>query len=138
MRQPGEGPEPINMPHVYDVNYCLASGVVANATTSRVLTKVSASRREVTIVSDDSLIEWSPQKVVENGETVWETAESENASVAQARAFVEAVRTGDPQGTRSPYHHSLNSLAAVLGANASAEAGGQVISLEEFTAGPPS
>jgi len=135
MRQPGEGPEPINMPHVYDVNYRFASGVVANATTSRVLTNVPASRREVIIVSDDSLIEWSPQKVVENGETVWETEKSENAFAAQTRAFVEAARTGDAQSMRSPYHGSLNSLAAVLGANASAESGGQVISLDEFTNG---
>lgn len=135
MRQPGEGPEPINMPHVYDVNYCFASGVVANATTSRVLTNVAASRREVIIVSDDSLIEWSPQKVVENGETVWEAEGKENAFAAQARAFVEAARTGDRQSVLSPYHSSLNSLAAVLGANASAESGGQLVSLSELTAG---
>ena len=135
MRQPGEGPEPINMPHVYDVNYCFASGVVANATTSRVLTNVPASRREVIIVSDDSLIEWSARKVVENGETVWEAEDKENAFAAQARAFVQAAHTGDPESMRSPYHGSLNSLAAVLGANASAERGGQLIALDEFTAG---
>ncbi len=133
-RQPGEGPEPINMPHVYDVNYRFASGVVANATTSRVLTNVKASRREVVIVSDDSLIEWSTGKVVENGETVWEAEGNDNAFVLQAHAFVEAVRAKDTKAMRSPYTGSLNSLAAVLGANASAEQGGRVIDLGDFAA----
>ena len=133
-RQPEEGPEPINMPHAYDVNYRFASGVVANATTSRVLTNVKASRREVVIVSDDSLIEWSTGKVVENGETVWEAEGNDNAFVLQAHAFVEAVRAKDTKAMRSPYTGSLNSLAAVLGANASAEQGGRVIDLGDFAA----
>lgn len=132
MREPGEGPEPINMPHVYGVNYCFASGVVANATTSRVLTNVDASRTDVLIISDDSLIEWSEDKVVENGETIWEADGPPNAQANQSRAFVDAVRAEDPKRVRSPYGPSLNSLAAVLGANASAESGGQLIDLDEF------
>ena len=56
-RKPGEGPEPMNLPHVYNVNDCFASGITANATISRVLTNVNVLRREVVIVSDDSLIE---------------------------------------------------------------------------------
>lgn len=134
-RQPGEGPEPMNMPHVYGVNYRFGNGVVANATTSRVLTNAPVSRREVLIISDDSLIEWSAQKVVENGETVWEAGEDNNASAHQARAFVEAVRAADPSLPRSPYGSSNNSLAAVLGANASAEKGGQLLDLADVAAG---
>jgi predicted dehydrogenase len=134
-RRPGEGPEPINMPYVYSANYRFESGVLANATTSRVLTEVKASRRELLIVCDDSLIEWSAQAVVENGETLWQAGESNNAFVTQAAAFVEAVRAGDLQRMRSPYPASLNSLAAVLGANASAENGGQVVDLASFVAG---
>ncbi|MCZ6632342.1 MAG: Gfo/Idh/MocA family oxidoreductase [bacterium] len=133
-REPGEGPEPINLPHVYNANFQFQSGVVANATTSRVLTNVSVSRRALVIVSDDSLIEWSADKVVENGETVWERegGERENAFANQARAFVAAVRAGDPDRVRSPYGEALNSLAAVLGANVSAERGGEVLDLGEF------
>ncbi len=131
-RKPGEGPEPINMPHVYNVNFQFRSGVVANATTSRALTNVQASRREVIIISDDSLLEWSAQKVVENGKTVWEVKDRENAFAAQARAFVDAVRKGEPGLMRSPYDDALNSLAAVLGANASAERGGALVKLDEF------
>ena len=133
-RAPGEGPEPINMPHVYNVNYRFASGVVGNATTSRVLTNVPVSQRAVLIISDDSLIEWSENKVVENGETVWE-GEAVNAFALQAQDFVAAVRAGDAAQTRSSYADGINSLAAVLGANASAERGGQVIALDDFVAG---
>jgi myo-inositol 2-dehydrogenase/D-chiro-inositol 1-dehydrogenase len=136
-RQPGEGPEPINMPHVYGVNYCFASGVVGNATTSRVLTNVKTSRSEVLIISDDSLIEWSTDEVVENGESVWKAADGAYRSAfgLQAKAFIEAVRAEDPQRMRSPYGPSLNSLAATLGANASAADGGRVIDLQDFASG---
>ena len=134
-RQPGEGPEPINMPHVYNVNYRFKSGVVANATTSRVLTDVNASRREVVVVADDALMEWSAQRLVVNGETVGEWRDRPNAFAAQARAFVDAVRSKDRTVVRSPYDDALNSLAAVLGANASAERGGEVVLLDDLVAG---
>ncbi len=136
-RQSGEGPEPINMPHVYGVNYRFASGVVGNATTSRVLTNVAASRNELLIISDDSLIEWTTDEVLENGERVWkeEGQAPRSAFAHQAKAFVEAVRAADPQRMRSPYGPSLNSLAATLGANASAEEGGRVIDLQDFAGG---
>ena len=134
-RKPGEGPEPMNMPHVYNVNYRFTSGITANVSVSRVLTNVSVSRGQVMLVSDDSLMEWSAQKVVENGETIWETAESDNAFALQAQAFVKAVRAGDANMMRSSYATSMNSLAAVLGANASAARDGTVIRLDDFTAG---
>ncbi|MCC6446788.1 MAG: Gfo/Idh/MocA family oxidoreductase [Armatimonadetes bacterium] len=131
-RKPGEGPEPMNMPHVYNVNYRFASGLTANVTTSRVLTHVKASRSEVLLVSDDSLVEWGESQVVENGAVVWEEAQSSNPFALQAQSFLEAVRTHDPTLPRSPYPEALNSLAAVLGANASAEQGGKIIELAEF------
>ena len=86
-------------------------------------------------MSDDSLIEWSGQRVVENGEAAYDAGERVNPFALQASAFVEAVRAGDPARMRSPYSDGLNSLAAVLGANASAERGGEVVSLDDFTAG---
>lgn len=134
-RKPGEGPEPMDMPHVYNVNYRFTSGVTANVSVSRVLTNVSISRQQVMLVSDDSLIEWSGQKVVENGETIWETTESVNPFALQAQAFVKAVRSSDASMMRSSYAASMNSLAAVLGANASAVRGGELVLLEDFTAG---
>ena len=136
-RQPGEGPEPINLPHVYGVNYRFASGVVGNATTSRVLTNVAASRSEVLIISDDSLIEWSTDEVIENNQSIWraEDRAKQNAFQLQAKAFVQAVRMENPQMPRSSYSQSLNSLAATLGANASAKADGEVIDLQHFVSG---
>ena len=63
------------------------------------------------------------------------TAENHNAFALQAQAFVKAVRAGDASVMRSSYATSMNSLAAVLGANASAARGGELIRLEDFTAG---
>ena len=137
-RQPGEGPEPMNLPHVYTVNYRFESGVVANATISRVLNDAGgADRSEVIIVCDDALIEWNPTSVVENGEVVWELGNNEenNSSAHQARGFISAVQAGNPSLTRSPYGPSLNSLAAVIGANASAERDGALLSLPSLLAG---
>ncbi len=136
-RARGEGPEMMNMPHVYDVNYRFASGVVGSAITSRVLTDAGgAGRREVILVCDDSMIEWSANKVVENGQTVWEEPLQGRAAFAlQAKAFVAAVKAGDPSMMRSPYGPSLNSLAAVLGANASAERDGERLSLADVESG---
>ena len=53
----------------------------------------------------------------------------------QAEAFVAAVRVADPSATRSPYGPSLNSLAAVVGANASAERDGERLALEDVVSG---
>lgn len=134
-RKPGEGTDPINLPHVYDVNYRFEGGVVASVTTSRVLTNVNASRREVVVVCDDSLMEWSTERVVENGETVFRSPGVDNAFAIQAREFVYAIRSGDVSGLRNGYPEALNSLAAVLGANASASAGGALIRLDDFVSG---
>src|SRR5439155_17262969 len=124
-RQPGEENGPMNLPQVYTVNYRFASGVVANATTSRCLTNAGVSRMDVTLVSDDSLIDWSSQRITENGTVVWEQTQRENPFALQAAAFVRAVRERDPGLVRSPYSDALNSLAAVLAANESAARSGE-------------
>ena len=134
-RQPDEGPEPMNLPHVYNVNYRFASGITANATTSRVMYETKAGKREMVIVSDDSVVEWSPKKIVENGEVVWETEDDTNAFRTQAEAFVQAVQTGDASHARSPYADGLNTLAGVLGANLSAEAGGELVQVDDLISG---
>lgn len=136
-RERGEGPEMMNMPHVYDVNYRFASGVVGNATTSRVLTNAGgAGRREVLIICDDALIEWSATKVTVNGEVTFEADPQGRAAFAlQAQAFIAAVQAADTTTMRSPYGPSLNSLAAVLGANASAERDGERLALADVQTG---
>ena len=47
-------------------------------------------------------------------------------------AALDAVQAGDPAMPRSPYVPSLNSLAAVLAANASAESGGELVHLSDM------
>ena len=140
-RRPGEGPEPMNLPHVYTVNFRFASGLLANASTARVLYDGDSGpgRRALTVVGDDSIVEWSSDRVVENGTAVFEDEEAarggRNCQALQARAFIAAVRAEDPTATRSPYPASVNSLAAVLGANCSAERGGERLSLDDVAAG---
>lgn len=133
---PEERIEPMNLPHVYNVNYRFKGRLTANASVSRVMNHVDYARREILVISDDSIVEWNPQQVRENGEVVWEakqTPQARGAFFAQARAFIAAVQAGDPAMPRSPYVPSLNSLAAVLGANASAERGGERVLLSDLT-----
>lgn len=134
-RQPGEENGPMNLPHAYLVNYRFANGLAANATTSRCLTNAGVGRREVLLVSEGSLIEWSTQRIVENGKVIWEQEGRANPFALQAAAFIRAVRERDPGAVRSPYADALNSLAAVLGANASAARGGELLDLRLFTIG---
>lgn len=131
-RRPGEERGPMNLPHAYLVNYRFANGVAAQATTSRCLTDAGVSKREVLLVSEGSLIEWSPHRLLENGQTIWEEAQPTNPFAAQATAFLQAVREGRPAAVKSPYSEALNSLAAVLGANESAARDGELVRIEEL------
>jgi predicted dehydrogenase len=56
----------------------------------------------------------------------------EDPTTALARAFVTAVATGAEDGLRSTFAGSMNSLAAVLGANASDRLGGERVYLAEL------
>jgi len=131
-RRPGEGPEPMNLPHVYNVSYRFVSGTTANVTMSRVLTKVDYRRAETLVVADDALLEWTPKTIVENGETIWSTAAEPDPDGPQMRAFIDAVRCGDPGTVLSPSADALQSLAAVLAANESAARGGALVHVDEF------
>jgi len=59
-----------------------------------------------------------------------------NSTEAISRAFVEAVISGDPGKIRSSFSESMNSLAAVLAANASNRLGGEKIDLKAFATDP--
>ena len=52
---------------------------------------------------------------------------------AQDRAFIDAVRTGDPSLVRSDYHDGLASLAPVLAGWESARRGGQCMDVAAFS-----
>ncbi len=133
-RKPGEGHASIDMPHVYNANLLFESGVTANATTSRVLTNVKVSRREILVVSDDSMILWNTTQATENDEPVGSKEEGNVAFAKQAHAFIEAVRANDPSLVKSPYGDALNSLAAVLASNESAINGGAVVDVKGMVA----
>ena len=55
-----------------------------------------------------------------------------NNTLEISRAFVQAVREQSEEPLRNTFASSINSHAAVLGANASDELGGQRIALSEL------
>ncbi|MBT3266978.1 Gfo/Idh/MocA family oxidoreductase [Candidatus Poribacteria bacterium] len=60
------------------------------------------------------------------------TAQGEDPTTALARAFVGAVAARSEDGLRSTFSGSMNSLAAVLGANISDRLGGERVSLADL------
>jgi predicted dehydrogenase len=126
---------PMNLPHAYVVNYRFENETAANFTTSRCLTDAGVSRRDVLLISEGSLIEWSQSRIVENGQVVWEESPAQNAFHLQAAAFARAVKARDPGQMRSSYADALNSLAAVLAANESAARGGALVNVKQFGRG---
>lgn len=56
-------------------------------------------------------------------------------TLALSRSFAEAIMLGRPALLRNTFHSSINSLAAVLAANASNGLGGEKVDLEEFIHG---
>lgn len=59
-----------------------------------------------------------------------------DATEALNRAFVNALRQGNTAGFRATFGDSMNSLSAVLAANASHDLGGQRIDLADFLQSP--
>jgi len=125
----------MDIPHAYLVTYRFASDVVAQLSVSRVLTHAKVSLNSVSLVSDDSVIEWSARHVAENSELVFEDTEQVSPFLLENRAFVRAARAGDPAAVRSPYRDALNSLAAVLAANVSAARDGERVDVLAFQRG---
>jgi predicted dehydrogenase len=137
-RKPGAEPDWVNLPHVYNVNYRFSNGVTCNVTLARDLVGTDVTRHEVLLLTDGAPIAWSPERVLEDGKVVWEAnppPAGYAAHAAESLAFIEGVRTGNAELLRSPYGDALNSLAAVLGANISAERGGELVRLDDVVAG---
>ena len=65
---------------------------------------------------------------------IFATVDDAQSFALQAAAFIRAVRERKPAAIRSPYGDALNSLAAVLGANASAARGGTLLDVQRFPA----
>ena len=83
--------------------------------------------------------DWSPslRPTVDQTRTVLLDDPGYNGMAVQntyelAKTFVESILASDPSVTRNSYASSLNSLAAVLAANASADMGGQHIKIADF------
>jgi predicted dehydrogenase len=75
---------------------------------------------------------WMYDRLEVNGEVAYR-ADEFDPWMAQDRAFVEAVRTGDRSGILNDYHDGLKSLAPVLAGWESARRGGEMIDVAAFS-----
>ena len=91
------------------------------------------------------LLEITSDELKDNGEIIYETepicpgaapeapyTDPAGPWFLSAKAFIEAVRTGDRSLIRNDFSDGLLSLAPILAARESAQKGGQVVNLREF------
>lgn len=143
-----EGDNPI----AYSVSYGLSGGGVANLVLTRPAGVFHPEQYDY-ILSTHSMIKFEDDLVV-YGDDSFATGLGERRSDDALRrvlakgphadpmqfhntrelasSFVESVTRGQPELARSSFRSGLNSLCAVLAANASHELGGERISLNEF------
>lgn len=123
-------------PYAYSVQFGFEGGQVGNLVLSR-LNEVSNLLTDHRVFCTDS------QVTIENDRvSVFSGAGSESSALWQgspkegtyrfAKGFLEAVQVEDASHMKSPFSDGMNSLAAVLAANASHEMGGLRIFIEEF------
>ncbi|MFB6173240.1 MAG: Gfo/Idh/MocA family protein [Halobacteriales archaeon] len=97
-----------------------------NGAVSHVSTSCAAERGKtgLEVVADGATLEITQDDLegVVDGEEVAETFER-NPYVAEVEDFLEAVRTGDGSGIRSPYADAVESFELTLAVNESIEAG---------------
>lgn len=80
-----------------------------------------------------SLALWMYDRIEVNGQVAYR-AEEFDPWFEQDRVFVEAVRSGSPDGILNDYHDGLYSLAPVLAGWESAQRGGEVLDVPAFMA----
>ncbi len=117
----------LDIPLSICVTYTLAGGGLANITTCTALQKGGHSG--FIVVADGSLYEFSDGGLQVDGEQVAEDGERRADYRAEFATFFDAVIAGEPERVRAPYSDAIKSLAAALGAVASAKNGGVEIDL---------
>ncbi len=117
----------LDIPLSQCVTYTLAGGGLANITTCTALQ--GGGHSEFLVVADGSLYDFAGTRLQVDGEQVAEDGEKRADYRGEFATFFDAVIAGDPERVRSPYSDGIKSLAAALGAVASAKNGGVEIDL---------
>lgn len=127
-------PEPYRLPLAHSVHAQLTNGAAASITFARA---AEAAPRETPFF--DVYYQGGSLSLARHGYAAWSLRIDGEVVVAdddfdpwfaQDRAFIEAIRTGDPTLILNDYHDGLFSLAPVLAARASAQGEGQLITIE--------
>ena len=135
-RLPEEIVDQADNPYAYSVQFGFEGGLVGNLVLSRVnevqnfLTdhRVFCTESQVTIETEQVLV-FSGSNT--QASTLWQGIPMEG-TYRFAKSFLEAVKSEDASYMKSPFGDGMNSLAAVLAANASHEMEGRRIFIEEF------
>ena len=138
-REPMAG---INQPWGYSAQYVLDNGATMTLVDTRTLDKLSAPRREFTLIGDGWLVDrkagvWGEGRIVKDGQTVAEWKDTPFKDhfypyYTELKAFVDAVRTGDRGGIEADYPEATKTWRATLAAMESAERGGEVVDVASF------
>ncbi len=134
-------------PYTYSALFGFADGAVGTMTLSR-LRKVYASHMDHQVMWTEGRIviegdgvkayhydgPYPPERSLEQDAVEISLFEGRGGddTFAISQAFVRAVADGRPELIRSPFGDAMNSLAAVLGANASDELGGARVDVEQL------
>ena len=136
-----------NNPYAYSVRYGFECGCIANLILSRLrqtyyndgYESILWTHGHLKFEGDDVVAyyydgPYPPAQTpsVESVRHPLPTAERVDPTEQISRAFLQAIETGDAGQLRSTFASSMNSLAAVLGANASDQLNGERIYLKDF------
>jgi predicted dehydrogenase len=150
-RDPDDIQDGADNPYAYAVTFGFTNGAVGNLLISR-LRKVFHHDAFRSVLWDHGCLKWEggdlvayhydgpypPERTPSRDEIrhVLPIPPPVDALDAFHRAFLHAISTRDPSGLRSSFPDALNSLAAVLAANASHALDGERIRLTEFATVP--
>ena len=127
-------------PFAYSVQFGFEQGLVGNLVLSRLrrVANVIAEHRVFCAESQvdirrDAVIAYGGNRNAAADRVLWQGA-TEDGTYPFVKAFVQAVRDGNPALIRSPFADAMRSLAGVLAANASQALEGQRMYMGDFLA----
>ncbi|MFC4324206.1 Gfo/Idh/MocA family protein [Litchfieldia salsa] len=115
--------EAVSVADVGTVNLKLVNGVVANISNTCILPD-RISKTGLTFYTDKGIIDWTPDKLsIKTTAKTVEYIDHSNPYIAENRAFINAILTGDKSGILSTYDDAYKTQVATVGALISTEKG---------------
>ena len=125
-------PPSARRPLSWSFNFLLSNGGTANLTfIGRDAPTLQREPWFTLLYEGGELAIYGYERIELNGETVYR-AEDFDPWLAQTRAFIEAVRSGDGHGLLNDYHDGLYTLAPILAGWESARRGGERLDVLQY------